>query len=516
MEETMERRMQPGSKVCCPRRRPVRPNLRPTGPRKNLNPKNASAKALNQETTPTRHRVLALPDDVLSQVFEYVCQPDLDPISNPRWRRTSYPLWLGKVCRAWRECAWATSEIWTTIIVRISTHNLGVQTDILREWLERAKGRPLDVYIEQSTGRLSPTWRVDVRLLLSLLTGHSEQWRRIGLYHLFQYEFFFRTIPIPGLSLPLLRHASIGHGENEILAKFEVNLKAAPLLQTLSLSNFTFNNPDYLSSYPTDQITRLFLSSSIQIDLNDLLSRFPELRELTWSKCQCFNLQPTIHEGLEFLDVDFGIESSPGTFFYQLSLPTLKSLSLRISKPFQYTTRLEYISPCFQKGCSLTQLTLECQMTSTYENDLINLLSSEPISSSLTELRIRDLNFRIGKVHVPEQGTQWGLSQIFFDHLYTQTFPNFLPNLEVLEYEGQLTVQTLDFINPLMIRSGALPESSAGSASGIAALRRATITADQKNYSISGLLDAQYLWEIISLVEAGLLVLVNMDGTTWV
>jgi len=92
-----------------------------------------------------------LPHDVLALIFWHACQPVLDARSEygPRWERTFYPLWLGKISRSWRETAWASSELWEIIVLRINPEKIGIQTYLLREWFGRAKGRSLDIYIEE-------------------------------------------------------------------------------------------------------------------------------------------------------------------------------------------------------------------------------------------------------------------------------------------------------------------------------------------------------------------------------
>jgi len=53
----------------------------------------------------------------------------------------------------------------------------------------------------------------------------------------------------------------------------------------------------------------------------------------------------------------------------------------------------------------------------------------------------------------------------------------------------------------------------------VSTLRRLTIKADQysmlSQFSISEYSDPQYIWEVISMMELGVLVLVNKDGESW-
>ncbi|PPQ75949.1 hypothetical protein CVT26_005852 [Gymnopilus dilepis] len=471
-----------------------------------------------------------LPDDVVGQIFVQACQPILDIHSVDQWQREFYPLWLGQISRAWRQSAWTYSELWTYIVIRIAGFSDGIrdQLSILEEWIERANGRPLNIYVEQTN---SPRHGLEGRALelsmdvLAMLGRHSNQWRRFDMHLPYKLVSSFKRPlrpvrrgslpplpehPLQDLSLPLLQYAAIHipikHSDirNPLL---KIDFKEAPLLRTLSITQFF--EEALFSCCPTQQITDLYLTSC-SVDLTGFFRQFPRLKKLTWIKTnvQAVPRQPLTNDRLESFDVD--IESLPRFLLHFLNFPALKNLSIRARKSFQYSQTL---GTFLLSGCNLTSLTLECRVD--MEHDLIELLLSNSLSSSLQELYIR---------HVPSERdaehTEYGLTRTFFELLHPDMDPNYLTCLRVLEYEGPLAVQAIDFIEPLLIRSRIrvvdIPRSMTD---GMAVLRRAKIKADQysavSEFSIAEYTDAQYVWEVMRALEEGVLALSNMDGTMW-
>jgi hypothetical protein len=114
------------------------------------------------------------------------------------------------------------------------------------------------------------------------------------------------------------------------------------------------------------------------------------------------------------------------------------------------------------------------------------------------------------------------LSRTFFNALHPDEDPSYLPCLEVLSYEGQLTVQAIDFIEPLIIRSRMRIESSGTympNLEKMVVLRKVKIRADQvsetSEFSIAEYPDSQYVWEIMRMIKEGVLELITMDGELW-
>ena len=132
---------------------------------------------------------------------------------------------------------------------------------------------------------------------------------------------------------------------------------------------------------------------------------------------------------------------------------------------------------------------------------------------SLLELYVRDIN--------TEAAPDFGLSRTFFDVLHPDEVFSYLPFLEVFSYEGNLVVQAIDFLEPLLLRSRMREGNSRadGNLQRIAVLRKVKIQADQVSnsaeFSIAEYPDSQYVWEVMMMIEQGILELITMDGELW-
>lgn len=509
-----------------------------------------------------------LPVDISSLIFFYACQPTPDPFlyldSNPRWERRLHPLILGQVCKSWRHFAWETSELWQTIIIRVreSDTTVKAQTNLVREWILRAKGRPLDIYLEENAnGTIAET--IDpVDLLLTLLVRHAPQWRTVD-FHLPQKRYLFisrlgtkhilrrpRGRRIDGsngntrnenliseersLPLNLLQTASL-HGieKNEALrADLPLNLSHASSLRELTFSSILMKS-DMLLNLPTKGITRVTLSLVLRIVPRELLDQLPQLTELTLSKCSVVRKlepnaasRPIIHENLRVLHIEVESEFLFNMIVHQLCFPALKEIYICVPEAFHHTNFL--LSFIKRSACALTSLTTE-SMCNTADCDLVDFLSSNVISSSLKELHIFDYDtmgivkkrkkiIRRNKV----QGAFSGLDDAFFVNFHPYIFPRFLSHLEVLEYRGMLSVEDIDFLEPFMLRSRMRDLETENVMDDIAQdtaiLRRVRLQADKasgKSFSIAEYPDPQYVWEVIRMVEVGVLTLLDSDGTVW-
>ena len=132
---------------------------------------------------------------------------------------------------------------------------------------------------------------------------------------------------------------------------------------------------------------------------------------------------------------------------------------------------------------------------------------------SLRELYIQDCS--------TEATPEFGLSRTFFDVLHPEEDSPYLPSLEVFTYEGNLVVQAIDFLEPLLIRSR-MRDGSSGTYENLekmAIMRKVKIQADQVSnsaeFSIAEYPDTQYVWEVMMMMEQGILELITLDGGLW-
>ena len=101
-----------------------------------------------------------LAPDVMSTIFEF-CLPDFtDNKRSPYTENLSTPLSLGAICSHWREIAWSTPSLWSSLVIRVPSNlDSHMTTGIAQEWLGRSGQLPLSIrifsisYCSVNTGR---------------------------------------------------------------------------------------------------------------------------------------------------------------------------------------------------------------------------------------------------------------------------------------------------------------------------------------------------------------------------
>ena len=474
-----------------------------------------------------------LPFEVISNIFYHACKPIY---RNRKWERDCYPLLLGRISRQYRQYAWATSELWTTIVIRVNPPKLTAQTKLLEEWLARTMGRPIDIYFEIETpGPIQ--WEISMLLsnpsnnnqpsvipMIHLLAKHSLKWRCIEFnipstwYPIFtssteypivadNYEVQLFSMP---LDLPVLMSASL-HCSDGVLTiaqqGVELDLTLAPSLRALSLSRIQIL-PIIFERVDFEQITNLTFAHVYSIDLCDLLPRLPNLQEATFHHVTFSQpSQNFIHQKLCKLEVDVHKDRPLQQILGYMILPRLEVLNVCIPTTMDYSTIFRRFATLSSKP-HITSLSLSCKITREFH--LIDVLSA---LNSLRELYIRDSSTEV----TPD----FGLSSTFFDVLYPEEEYPHLPSLELFSYQGNLVVQAIDFLEPFVIRSRMRGGSSGadGNLAKFAVLEKVKIQADQVSnsaeLSIAEYPDSQFIWEIMTMMEEGILKLITMDGKCW-
>ncbi|KAF8205559.1 hypothetical protein K438DRAFT_1756929 [Mycena galopus ATCC 62051] len=124
---------------------------------------------------PVSRRVLALPLEILAEIFAY-CLPESDFVTPSL---TTAPLILCGVCHQWRAVAISTPELWSSLDLNLPlAAEEGAQdayVDLYRTWLSRARAAPLSLALVVEEHNLTkPT-----RSLLHAIVALSPQWRKI-------------------------------------------------------------------------------------------------------------------------------------------------------------------------------------------------------------------------------------------------------------------------------------------------------------------------------------------------
>ena len=117
------------------------------------------------------------------------------------------PLVLGAVCQSWRDIAWTTPQLWTTIVIVIGpTRDSNSQLELLEQWIARSGHLPLDISFRTP---MNPEALIVEPLfypLIDLVNRYSSRWQ--GLY-LFVSSSLFNIFTGDGGTISILRHLTL-------------------------------------------------------------------------------------------------------------------------------------------------------------------------------------------------------------------------------------------------------------------------------------------------------------------
>ncbi|KAJ7230255.1 hypothetical protein GGX14DRAFT_553740 [Mycena pura] len=208
--------------------------------------------------------VLTVPPEIMSLVFLHGAS---ESILDHVWTIIRHNnLRLAGVCRAWRDGVFSTCELWTSIA--LDCRRGGEPSVILKTWLTRSGGLPLDLRIRFSPNETDTVW--------SALTAHSTQWRNMELLTLDSVALSLEAIPS---SLPLLQR---------LVIKGDVTLGKADNGHPVSTPQLRELNLDipfvvYQLALPLSGITMLSLSGSSAAGISQILAFTPDLEVLAVS-----------------------------------------------------------------------------------------------------------------------------------------------------------------------------------------------------------------------------------------
>ena len=218
--------------------------------------------------------VRQLPPDVMSTIFEF-CLPDFadhqpsltvypeeDPFIPP-----SIPLSLGSICSYWREIAWSTPSLWSSLVVCVSSEfDSHMGTSIAWEWLARSGQLPLSIRIfSKPNSNTAPA----VSALADIINQYSARWYDLDLFipdHCYQL-FHATDNHAPILKIIRFRCA-------EYMRMNDLNLQlTCPRLERASFAFFPVDG----NNIQWDNITHLTLRYMFIDDSFFILRKMPQL-----------------------------------------------------------------------------------------------------------------------------------------------------------------------------------------------------------------------------------------------
>ncbi|PPQ93436.1 hypothetical protein CVT25_004506 [Psilocybe cyanescens] len=317
---------------------------------------------INQTHDPILRR---LPREIASLIFNFAIIPNIwttEKHSQLSRRKIMAPLYLGAVCKAWRELAWATLRLWTSVYAYVAVRDdfTGLSTinesklDIFRQWISRTGQLPLSVQLcgtapyyesddatEYEENEMKILYQQNVENnfgpFIDILNNHSDRLRDLAL-----------VCPI------------------SLLPRFTGNSRGTPLLRCLFLT------PSGLNYYPPDKVLFSIAARQPQpqvISINHLWlisvdidwSNLTDLLAKSFSVQECLKVlkhaprlkhcdfryvdrdptdhtlhPPVQHTTIEFLSVGSVNDDRIALIFDKLTLPALSSLAITLES--QWTT----------------------------------------------------------------------------------------------------------------------------------------------------------------------------------
>ena len=188
-----------------------------------------------------------LPPDVTSTIFEF-CLTDFADYQLSPYKKLDFsiPLSLGAICSYWREIAWSTPTLWSSLVVRFSSrHDSHVVTSITQEWLTRSGQLPLSIHI------LAKPEYLHVPALADIINQYSSRWSHLDLYMPDSYSRLFRA------TAPMLKSIRF-RCSNDTPGRMFNSPLTCPRLERVDLSLFRLNG----ANIQWDNLTHLILRYS--------------------------------------------------------------------------------------------------------------------------------------------------------------------------------------------------------------------------------------------------------------
>ena len=354
--------------------------------------------------------VRLLPPDVASTIFEF-CLPDfadhqLSPFTYLK-EDLSIPLSLGAICSYWREIAWSTPSLWSSVVVRDSR----MPTGIVQEWLGRSGQLPLSIRIIAYP---------PVSALADIVNQYSSRWSDLDLYMPQHYcQYFHATAPI-------LKSIRIYCPYEATNLDFQLT---CPRLERANLWSFPVNK----TNIQWDNLTHLTIKTTSFTDSLLIMRKTPRL-----VFCEVLDFcseyressigPPLVLTSLKSLGLTFASPNFAEDFLNNLIAPHLEAFSSRY-----YNPPMEVIISFFRRSaCSLRSLFMTFTINfSPYFERFMSLLQSMPSLNTLS-MATEKIAFDYHPRNILQLVAKVLSSQS------TSLQQGFLPNLKILEYTGLL------------------------------------------------------------------------------
>ena len=363
-----------------------------------------------------------IPSDILIKIFQIACQPVYK--NNFRSRQAVTPLFIGSICKLWRDVAWSTPLVWDTIFLHISRKHHGTQVQLLRDWLLNARSALLSIKLTAEDEHESVLCAFEE--ILGILVTRSDYWltfdSRIPPP---QCPNIFKNINFPMLTSVSLRNpASTPNIPDMFLT--------SPKLVDITLLRYNF--PVVL---PWEQVRRFRTARSTVTECLKVLRQSPNLQkcrfEYVYAPDSLISIMP--HVQLKHLHVGLKDSETSMSLLDSITLPSLSELRIQ----YNGSKRLllsSITSLVLRSACNLERFTMGIRFDYA---DLVPCLEAIP---SLTFLHLEML---IG----PDRGLTKLVASL--DPL-SNSSRLLLPNLKYFKYRGPVLCDCRTIVDMLVHR----------------------------------------------------------------
>ena len=309
---------------------------------------------INELSSPTAR----IPPEILIEIFQIACQPVDDDF---RARQATTPLFIGSICRFWRDVAWSTPFLWSTVFLHVSRKHHATQIQLLEDWLLNAKSAPLSIKIT-SEGQLKFVLCA-FEEIMRILFNRSDYWLTFNSCFLHSK---FRNI-LKKTSFPMLTSISLRSSAAEMFLN-------APKLVNVTLLGHSF--PPIL---PWGQL-RTFRTGKMPVnECLKVLRKSPSLNECHFEGVYTQDgiISKTILSHAQLKHLHTTLDDYWATSLFDgITLPSLSGLHIQYDHDHDKWLPLSSItSLVLRSACNLERLTIKFRFNNV---DLIPCLEVIP------------------------------------------------------------------------------------------------------------------------------------------
>ncbi|KAF9471785.1 hypothetical protein BDN70DRAFT_887736 [Pholiota conissans] len=370
-----------------------------------------------------------LPYELISKIFDIYCEdsgyPALVLSRAMPIPHTTTPMYLASVCTTWRDIAFTTPSLWSSLLIKYSPSWFAYK-DLMAAWLDRAKVMPLSIRISlPKNGENAKIPMLPHKIaFLATIGCYAARWQTLNLLMPTSLSRVFLGTSL--LIAPILSTLQLHITDKEFQDEPDIVVLVTPRVSTLKISNIC------LKTVKLDcvNLTSIQISMPSIDEIFEILRRAPGLRELDLTDICEISSTYTVPQNLTHGTLQ-SLILFPKTFGGSDICIALEHLTFPVLQRFTYNFKrsripldMSIFSDFLQRsGKNITFLSLEqIDFDCISPASLVAVLALIP---SLTEVYLECWKLDLLCIEMLE------LTFNFFG------VPNsFLPNLQIFKYRG--------------------------------------------------------------------------------